>query len=296
MDAQSISNLLQQTVNQFLVRPAGSAGVGVSGFLFDVMDREEMTLESDITDSYIENNSPIQDHIALKPERFTLRAYTGELSDFTQPVLSQAIAAIRLVSNVQSLLPTFTLQANQIYDALDLVENNVGQVLSQAQDLYQLFEQGSTSSEKQQNAFNFFYSMWASRTLCTIETPWQIFQSMAIERVVPVQGADTRIISEFTVTFKKIRTAQTIVSSAAALVNTAVSALAGFSSNSAQIINPGSNQYGTWGPPSTSLGAASNPTRYDSMAIQQTNLGNFQGVDILDGPRLIIAPQVGATL
>ena len=48
-------------------------------YLFDTRGEEEATLESDITDNWVEANYTIQDHIGLKPMVITLSGYVGEL-------------------------------------------------------------------------------------------------------------------------------------------------------------------------------------------------------------------------
>jgi hypothetical protein len=64
---------------------------------------------------------------------------------------------------------------------------------------------------KQQTYFQQFYGYWANRTLFTIQTPWAIFQDMAIQTLRAVQDADTRVITDFEVTFKLMRFASTQV-------------------------------------------------------------------------------------
>ena len=76
----TVNNTIQNITNRFIVTP-NSFPPGVNGFVFDVIDDETIQLDADITDSWIETNSTIQDHIALKPVRFTLKGYVGELYD-----------------------------------------------------------------------------------------------------------------------------------------------------------------------------------------------------------------------
>ena len=78
------ANYSLSAVNAFMVKPEipQFAQQGeVSGFLFDVKGRDELTLASNITDHYVENNSAIQDHIALKPITIRLNGFVGELKN-----------------------------------------------------------------------------------------------------------------------------------------------------------------------------------------------------------------------
>src|SRR5260221_4663943 len=47
-------------------------------FIFDYEGEQSLSLEADITDHFIEDNTSIQDHIALKPVRITTHGFIGE--------------------------------------------------------------------------------------------------------------------------------------------------------------------------------------------------------------------------
>lgn len=61
-----------------IVRP-DNPPAGVAGFLFDIVGDETVMLTSEITDHYVEDNTAIQDHVALAPEQITLKGTVGEL-------------------------------------------------------------------------------------------------------------------------------------------------------------------------------------------------------------------------
>lgn len=210
---QTKANLLSQVVNQFIVRPTGNPNLGgVSGFIFDIISSERVQLNSDITDHYVEDNISVQDHIALRPEHFTLRGYVGELNDVLERALISAVTTTQRLSIVNSFIPTFTTQALQLYSQVADVAARVKQGINQAQNLYDLFTQKSTNATKQQRGYNYFKSIWISRQLLTVETPWEIFEDMAIESVSSEQDETTNMVTNFSVTFKRIRTTKTLVS------------------------------------------------------------------------------------
>ena len=45
---------------------------GIAGFKFNLPKREQVKMQSDITDYYTDLNSPVQDHIARKPIEITM--------------------------------------------------------------------------------------------------------------------------------------------------------------------------------------------------------------------------------
>lgn len=225
--ANSISNLI-------LVTPQDNIGykpqqLGENGFLFDYEGENSILLQADITDHYVEDNSSIQDHIALKPEEVTVHGYVGELRDFI-PDLPPFIKTLKdKLTQLGPFFPELTETALIVYNtafqlaqtALVLAGNigatintlNTGSALTDAQQQQQadlgLVVQKSIQTQ-QQIMFLRFYTYMQNRIFFTVQTPWAIFNDMTIKSVKAVQDPDTRMISEFQVTFKKLRFAETI--------------------------------------------------------------------------------------
>jgi hypothetical protein len=203
-----VSTLIQNTVNQFIVKPLGVNGSkGINGYVFDILGDEEMSFDSDITDHFVELNYSIQDHIALRPLEFTLKGYVAELNDYFPQSLLDILTQIQSLGLIGDYTPEFTTQATQIYNKIIAVTSQVNQVINEAQNIYSVFINSSTTATKQQSAFNLFMTMWNSRQLCTVETPWAVFNNLAIKNIHVMQRDDSRFVTEFSVTFKQIRTA-----------------------------------------------------------------------------------------
>lgn len=207
---QAAGDLLNQVVNQYIVRPLGNkGGGGFGGFVFDVTGDEETFFDSEITDHYTEQNSAIQDHIALRPIRFTVKGYVAELTDILQVNLNLIATVGQRLGIVDDFLPGFTYGSLQAYASIAATLSEAQSAVSQVQTIYQLFSQSNTSATKQQAAYSFFKKNWNTRQLFTIETPHDILQNMAIERVGVLQRDENRFVSDFSVTFKQIRYAST---------------------------------------------------------------------------------------
>jgi hypothetical protein len=208
---QHSKNLVDSILDQYIVRPTGGEfSNGVNGFVFDVLGDEEMILDSEITDHYVEENYAIQDHIARHPERFVLRGYVAELTDLFSFSALSILTNIQSLSSIGGFLPEFSEQATEAYAKIADVVSKVGEVINQARNVFDMFSNFDTSATKQQRAYNYFYTLWLSNTLCTVETPYGILTDMAIESVRALQRSETRFVSDFTVTFKKIRVTSTI--------------------------------------------------------------------------------------
>ncbi len=207
---QSLAGFLDQAAQQYIVKPFSNAGL--SGYLFDILDDEEVQFSSDITDHFVENNVSVQDHIALRPLKFTLRGFVWELSDATINQILSLVTKATDIGIINEYFPSFSLQAIQTYDQYATAVQSSQNAVTQANSLYELFSQKTTNGTKQQKAFNYFYTAWGDRQLFTVETPYQTYKNMAIEDVRALQRGETRLISEFSVTFKQIRTVDTLVS------------------------------------------------------------------------------------
>lgn len=198
------------SVTQAIVTFTGNPSrIGVSGFIFDIIGVEEMMLDSEITDHYSEDNMSVQDQIALRPEQFTLSGYVGELALNPVNPYTNILTTLQAFGTVPAMISIFSPQASQVYNRLSTIASNGQNIINKAANIYSLFSDLSTTTDKQTNAFQYFYNMWLSRQLCEVETPWGIFENMAILNVRAKQDEITRVISDFSVTFKMMRFAST---------------------------------------------------------------------------------------
>lgn len=202
------------------------------GLLFNVYGEEVFDLVSDITDHFIEDNTVVNDQIALRPEEFTVTGFIGELNNQTP----DALLALRKVADKLTIISSYTPSlsasaliaynnAKQAYDLAFSIKDSAVDRWSSINDTNIQAATAFTGSEtvtqlnnrinsarnqnKQQVAFQQFYGYWRNRTLFTVQTPWAIFRNMAIKNLRAIQDAETRMITEFRVTFKVMRFAQT---------------------------------------------------------------------------------------
>ena len=202
----SLPTLVNTLVNSFIVKPTSTENyIGSKGFVFDILGDEDAMLDSDITDHYVEENYSIQDHIALRPAKFTLSGYIGEMSDIVSNSFLNILTSIQSLSSIGDYTLPFGAQATQVYNKIAGVTSQAGMVLNQASNAFQFFTGMSTANSKQQSAYNFFQQLWFNRSLCMVETPWAVWPDMAIENIRILQRDQNKFVSEFSVTFKQIR-------------------------------------------------------------------------------------------
>lgn len=223
------------TVGYLPLNPRSSTGLPSllptpKALIFQYEGEQTMSLDSDITDHFVEDNSAIQDQIAIKPEVYTTRGLIGELNDVLpaalQPLQKVANALVTIDAYTPQLSVTALLAFNQAVfayeNAASIVNNAVAAYSSLASafgsdtgeivDGSGVFTSGQPSAQnKQQVMFQQLYGYWNQKILFNIQTPWAIFSNMAILNVKAVQDEETRMITDFQVTFKKIRVASSVV-------------------------------------------------------------------------------------
>lgn len=217
-------NSLSTSLNQYVVTPLLDFGIG--GFVFDIDGEARVELNNEITDHYVENNSVVQDHIAVKPKKITLRNYVGEL---TSPGLPSSTASTvntvaQKLTQLGALLPALSAgatQAQSIYDQSQSGALSGGSLIAAgagtAANLYAMVKNLiSAQSNKQQAAYQYFKAMRDTRQIFSIQTPFEFMTNMAIESIVAVQPEDSAFISNFAITLKEIRVAATNTSNVAA--------------------------------------------------------------------------------
>lgn len=243
--ATALSNLVLVTPNspggvqpQPKTYPDGTQDPSPPAFLFDFEGENKFSLKSEITDHYVEDNTAINDQIALAPEIITTQGFVSELND----IIPKNLSPLGLIADKLAVLGAYvpalsatarlvTNEATQLYA--------VGKLASAAGvSAWNTITGGAGAAvlTKQQTAFSQFYGYWQNRTLFTVQTPWGTLGNMAIQSLDAVQDEDTRMVSTFAITFKKMRFAKTISTNGTqAQMNGRINAQA------APVINNGSN-------------------------------------------------------
>lgn len=196
--------------------------------LFNYEGEQSVTLTSDVTDHYVENNSAIQDQVTLKPEIYKVQGFIGELNDIAPAAIALIKTAAEKLTAIGAYSPEISTtaalayaKAFQAYQTASTIVNSAVGTWSSINGGGNAGDQGvingsgiQTGDQKtqteQQIYFQQFYGYWRNRTLFTIQTPWAVFQDMVIMTLEAVQDAETRMISDFAVTFKLMRFASTL--------------------------------------------------------------------------------------
>jgi hypothetical protein len=209
--------IAQITANfdKYIVRPLNAFGLG--GFVFDVEGESTVTLTSEITDHFTEDNA-VQDHIAIRPKRVILRNYVGELVFRLDPdndtPLQKVVQKLTILNGYLPELSDAASQAKSVY------ENGIGNLnfdiitganVSKAVDLWALVKNLTPPISRQEQAYMYFKALQEQKIIVSVQTPFEYMTNMAVESVISFQDDNSRFISDFSITLKEIRTAPTIL-------------------------------------------------------------------------------------
>ena len=202
--------------------------------LFNYEGEQVSTLTADVTDHFIENNTAIQDQVAIRPSMLTVHGFVGELNDIAPAALQPLKLAADKLSSIGAYTPELSATALIAYNEAKLLYDVAATVASSAISTWASINGGANTGTavingsngnaiidpitgkpltqnqtKQQIYYQQFYGYFNNRTLFTIQTPWAVFQDMIILSLRAIQEADTRTITDFEITFKQLRFAST---------------------------------------------------------------------------------------
>lgn len=199
-------DILASSLNNYVVTPLNAFGLG--GFLFDIEDETNVTLTADITDHFLEDNSTVQDHIALKPKKITLKGFVGELVHENDDSETSTVEKVtQKLTVLNSYLPILSDGSGQIADILR-DDNNTEFTLegvNKTADYWAFVKNILAPDNKQQQAYLYFKALFEGRFLLSVQTPFEFMSRMVIESIVAKQDGGSKYISDFTITLKQIR-------------------------------------------------------------------------------------------
>lgn len=228
---QALSGLVlvspQSTIGYQPKNEVGSSAALPEALLFHYEGENTVSLESDITDHFVEDNSAINDQIALRPETITVHGFIGELNDVAPAVLAPLKEVADKLVSISGYEPQLSASALIAYNEASFLYSTAKSAVSSVVSSYSTISNaitGETSQSvissnglnpsdnqnKQQTMFQQFYGYWRNRTLFTVQTPWAVFDNMAIKSLRAIQDQDTAVVTDFEVTFKIIRYAKEV--------------------------------------------------------------------------------------
>lgn len=186
---------------------------GISGFLFDIPDRDSIKVDWDVTDHFTESNSFLNDHKVKKPIIITLTGFVGELV-FRAPAGVEGL--VQEISNrlevvdayLGDLTPGFVQDAQRVVQQAQSTISAINQTLDKAQNIIGFFEGEGLEETAQQKAFSELNAL-GDEIILTVQTPWNFYDDMTIQSLSFTQDGESEQITDISVTLKQIRISET---------------------------------------------------------------------------------------
>jgi len=195
-----------------------------ASWLFHYEGENKVKLEADVTDSWLEDNTAVQDHIIVKPEIVTVRGFIGEVVILAPPILALAEAGLNVLTEIGAFSPSYSASAQIAINQTQQAFNEAFAVANSAISAWnsltgnggpnQVTANGEIQSSNQNNQqamFSKIYGYWRNQVnqntpnLFQVQTPYAVFDECALIGCEATQSEDTNMMSEFILTFKMVR-------------------------------------------------------------------------------------------
>ena len=174
-----------------------------------IFGNESMSLQSEITDNYVESNISYQDHIALKPMIYTVEGEVGELTWYKNDPQNSVIGAVaQKLAPVVSFAPSISKLASSIQDKAMKIIGVVDSLDNAASRFWGFLSKDDVDTE-QKKVFKYLQLLWAQRTPLKIQTPWKKLDNYVIQNVEISQSDRTADKSKIKISFKEFKTTTT---------------------------------------------------------------------------------------
>lgn len=213
---QNLKNKLTGAV----VKTAENADPTEAAYYFDVLMEHSISVQNQITDNYIENNTAIQDHIAKSPIIVSVRGIIGELVykpptkaldflyDTVNDPLKDNFKSGRVVSDkllaIPALLPPVDNVTQMAKNTVQYVEASVDRYIKIAEN----FISETDKITQLKKIYSKFMVFRANNTELTVVTPFETFGNMYIQSITFTQGNEN-YTADIQLTLKQINKAET---------------------------------------------------------------------------------------
>jgi hypothetical protein len=181
---------------------------GIDGLVFDIPESESLALKAQITDHFVEDNTALQDHIAISPISVTLSGKVAEVVMEQSKLQQYAQSILTTLGSLSAIAPTLSQSAASVLKKTLQAKAAADAVVARYKNAASLFDDKATAS-KQKRYYQKIKGMFDSRGVFTVQTPWVTLSNMAIEAVNFEQDESTKDWSTVSVTLKQIQFAKT---------------------------------------------------------------------------------------
>lgn len=145
-------------------------GIPELQYYFDIRTEETIEAGCDITDQYVENNSAIQEHVALRPIEITLTGFVGEKVYRPQDLYTSKFSGtFSKLNPIRSFVPPASSYAETVIGAASYVESSIRRYAENVKNISNIFSKDKTESKTRQGqVLSELISLRNARKLITV--------------------------------------------------------------------------------------------------------------------------------
>lgn len=182
---------------------------------YGVSQNNSIEAISDITTNYVENNTSIQDHWAIKPVQYTLSGLVGEVI-FREPNKFSSFLQEKVLNFIEPLGILSPTVSNYMRGAINItkqVEANYQKYLDIGVNMFNASVENNLqiTNTKQAELYQLLEKLRINRQLVNVWTPFKTFNNMAITRISMRQSSESKYQSTIEVDFIEWRDRETIL-------------------------------------------------------------------------------------
>lgn len=200
------------------------------GYYFDIIREHSVSIQNQITDNYLENNTAVQDHIAHSPITVTLGGLAGEVyftpptkaldkmytkynkfmqSKFNnEPMAAQYLMSDKLLA-IPALLPAVDNITQLAKNAVQYVETSYKRL----EKVVKGFKNQEIKEARLWQIYRELKDLSDTNTALIVETPFTVFGDMYIQSISLRQGNEN-YIADLEITLKQINYADVSLTAA----------------------------------------------------------------------------------
>lgn len=190
---------------------------------FDVIQEHSITMTSQITDNWMENNTVINDHIANQPLVISLRGLSGEVvyvPSTTEGVLNTLYNAANNLSKNTAIRTDKLGVIAQLLPPVDNITQAAKNVVSYVEASFKRYKKIVTdflSPTLKQTRLKSIYqklsNAWEMKTAFIVETPYSTFDNMYIQSLILRQD-NQNFITDIGISLKQVNNTDTLTTAA----------------------------------------------------------------------------------
>lgn len=187
-----------------------------TAYYFDIITNHGISVQNQITDNYLENNTAVQDHIAHTPITISLSGISGELKFVPPEPLNKDFAKfINKLDNLSELSPVVsnaTKLAMNIYDYASVSAKRYSDIASKYKNsknpINTLFGLTPVVRETRlQEIFRKLKLLRDSNTQLIAQTPYGTFENMYIQSIT-LRQENVNFTTDIELTLKQLQFAE----------------------------------------------------------------------------------------